>query len=155
MELGVYKYGIDDIDKDPLCICLGKYLEDPLYRNILKIEEHSDYCLCLYDGVWVAVPDNKAVSDFILKHIPAIYEQAIKAYGEITENTKPEVKQNIETLIFTIQNVLEGNELIMLYVYDRVKQLLYHITKRYNKNDRIELHTKVYKERVIGDGNQK
>lgn len=143
----IYKYDIPDIDNDPLCICLGKYLENPLYRNILKIEENSDYCMCLYDnGIWVAVPDSKAISDFILKHISDIYKQAIAYYESLSSDTKPEIKQNIETLLFTIQHILEGDEMILVYVYNKIKKLLYHVTKRYNKEDIIKLHTLVQKE---------
>jgi len=152
--MDVYKYGVPEIDNDPLCICLGKYLENPLYRNILKLEETSEYCMCLCDNsTWKAIPDSQAISEFVVKHIEAIYSQAITAYESLTENTKPEIKNNLETLIFIIQQILEGNELILVYVYDRVKRLLYHVTKRYNKDDVVVLNTKVYPERVTVPSN--
>ena len=155
MDTPIHKYGVADIDNDPLCICLGKYLEDPLYRNILKIEEKSDYCMCLYDGIWVAVPDSKAISEFIIKHIPDIQKQASTFYENLTDTAKPELKQNIETLMFIIHEILEGNEVILVYVYDIVKKLLYHVTKRFNKDDIIHLHTKVQRNRVTTSRNTK
>lgn len=144
IESAIYKYGDPEIDNDVLCICLGKFLENPLNRNILKIEEHSNYCLCLCDNnTWHAIPDSKAISEFVIKYMPIIYKKALAAYESFTDDSKTEAKENTEKLIFIIHQIMLGNQSITISVYERVKKLLYYITKRYNDNDTIILHTTV------------
>lgn len=49
----------------------------------------------------------------------------------------------MEALIFMIENIICGNEKVLAYVYDRVRKVLYHITKRHNPDNIITFHTQV------------
>jgi hypothetical protein len=115
-------------------------MKNPRSRNILKIEENSEYCFVLSrDGVWKAIPDNEAIPQFLSKMIPIIMEQ----YANLSEKVLQErgLTDRRNQLMVFLQLAIDGNQQILTYLCNTTSKLLYKITKQYNPGDEIRFAT--------------
>lgn len=128
------KIGINTIDNDIICIIIMQFMKYPQNRNIRKIKRLSDYCLIYNDDKnWCEVKDDIAIPKFMSKYIPYVMGQLMYMYENIGEkqNDKQYVKK-ITFVMYTINEILNGNRLFIESVFHQMRELIFYITKKYN-----------------------